>query len=62
MQPRGWIPPLRESTRLSGCQSSFGIHVDFLRLVKGVFFLIKKPLEGMLSVYTNSETAIAGMA
>jgi hypothetical protein len=29
--------------------------------VKGGFFLRKKPLECVLSVYTNSETAIAGL-
>jgi hypothetical protein len=34
------------------------MHVDFLSLVKGGFFLVKKPLECLLSVYTNSETAI----
>ena len=42
-------------------QSSFGIHVDFLSVVKGGFFLMKKPLECVLSVYTNSETAIAAL-
>ncbi len=31
----------------------------FLRLVQGGFSLIKKPLERVPSVYTNSETAIA---
>jgi hypothetical protein len=40
-------------------ESSFGIYVDFLRAAKGGFFLMKKPLERVLSVYTNSETAIA---
>ena len=39
-------------------KSSFGIDVDFLRVAKGGFFLMKKPLERVLSVYTNSETAI----
>src|ERR1019366_11700 len=43
----------RESSR-----SSFGIHVDFLSAVKGGFFLRKKPLECVLSVFTNSETAL----
>jgi hypothetical protein len=39
--------------------SIFGIHVDFLRAAKGGFFLMKKPLEFLLSVYSNSENAIA---
>jgi hypothetical protein len=39
-------------------QSIFGIHVDFLRAVKGGFFLMKKPLWLVLSVYSNSENAI----
>jgi hypothetical protein len=33
--------------------------IDFLRAVKGGFFLRKKPLECVLSVYTNSENALA---
>jgi hypothetical protein len=37
----------------------FLIHVDFLNAAKGGFFLMKKPLECVLSVYTNSEAAIA---
>jgi hypothetical protein len=40
--------------------SIFGIHVDFLRAVKGGLFLMKRPLGIALSVYTNSENAIAG--
>ena len=36
-------------------QTAFGIHVDFLS-VKGGSFLKKKPLECVLSVYSNSET------
>jgi hypothetical protein len=39
--------------------SIFGIHVDFLRAVKGGFFVRKKPLECVVSVYSNSENAIA---
>ncbi|MGB6743129.1 MAG: hypothetical protein WBE38_05670, partial [Terracidiphilus sp.] len=42
--------------------SIFGIHVDFLRAVKGGFFLMKKPLVCVLSVYTNSENAIARLS
>ena len=38
--------------------SVFGIHVDFFRVVKGGFFLRKKPLECFPSVYSNSENAI----
>ncbi len=34
------------------------MHVDFLRAVKGGLFLRKKPLECVLSVYTNSENAL----
>jgi len=40
-------------------QSSFGIHVDILSVAKGGFFLMKEPLECVLSVYSISETAIA---
>ena len=40
-------------------QSSFGIHIDFLRGVQGAFFLRKKALSSVLSVDTNSKTAIA---
>jgi|ERR1017187_113320 hypothetical protein len=40
-------------------QSIFGIHVDFLRALKGDFFLRKKPLSIVPSVYTNSENAIS---
>jgi hypothetical protein len=36
------------------------MHVDFLRAVQGGFFLRKKPLECVLSAYTNSENAITG--
>jgi hypothetical protein len=36
------------------------IYVDFLRAVEGGFFLRKKPLEGLPSVYSNSQTAIGG--
>jgi hypothetical protein len=36
-------------------QSIFGIHIDFFSTVKGGFFLRKKPLECVFSVYTNSE-------
>jgi hypothetical protein len=36
-------------------ESIFGIHIDFFRTVKGGFFLRKKPLECVLSVYINSE-------
>jgi hypothetical protein len=43
----------------TGPQSIFGIHVDFLRAIKGGFFLMKKPLECVHSVYSNSENAIA---
>jgi hypothetical protein len=39
-------------------QSIFGIHVDFLSALKGGFFLRKKPLSIVPSVYTNSENAI----
>ncbi len=39
--------------------SIFGIHVDFLKGVRGGSLLIKKPLERVLSVYTNSENAIS---
>ena len=35
------------------------MHVDFLSVVTGGFFLMKKPLECVLSVYSNSETAVA---
>jgi hypothetical protein len=34
-----------------------GMHVDFLSSVNGGFFLRKKPLECVLSVYINSEKA-----
>jgi hypothetical protein len=40
-------------------QSIFGIHIDFLSGVQGGFFLRKKPLSIVLSVYTHSENAIA---
>jgi len=39
--------------------SIFGIHVDFLKAAKGGFFSRKRPLECLLSVYSNSENAIA---
>jgi hypothetical protein len=52
--------------------SFFGIHVDFLRASKGGFYFHpidedlslgtperKKPLESVLSVYTNSEKAVS---
>jgi hypothetical protein len=39
-------------------QSIFGIHLDLLKAVKGGFFLMKKSLECMLSVYINPENAI----
>jgi hypothetical protein len=42
-----------------GVSGIFGIYVDFLRAVKGGFFLRKNPLERVLSVYTISENAIA---
>ena len=45
------------------------MHVDFLSVVKGGFFfhpsdedLVKKPLECVLSVYSNFETAVAHQA
>jgi hypothetical protein len=40
-------------------KSIFGIHADFSKAVNGGFFLRKKPLEHVLSVYSNSENAIA---
>jgi hypothetical protein len=39
-------------------QSIFGIHVDFSIAFGGGFFLRKKPLSSLASVYTNSENAI----
>jgi hypothetical protein len=39
-------------------ESIFGIHIAFIRSLKGGFFLRKKPLERVLSVYNNSENAI----
>ena len=58
-------------TCVEAVQSIFGIHVDFLRAVKGGFFFHpsdedlspgtperKKPLECVLSVYTNSDNAL----
>ena len=44
---------------LGGPESIFGIHVDFLRPSKGGYFLRKKGLECVVSVYANSENAIA---
>jgi hypothetical protein len=52
------MTPLLSSNFASSVQSISGIHADFLRAVKGGFFLRKKPLESVLSVYTNSENAI----
>src|ERR1700733_10629465 len=46
-----WVP--------TGFYGIFGIHIDFLSALKGGFFLRKKPLECVLSVYSNSENAIA---
>jgi hypothetical protein len=40
-------------------QSTFGIHVGFLMVLKGGFSFGKKPLECVLSDYANSENAIA---
>jgi hypothetical protein len=34
------------------------MHVDFLSDAQGGFFLRKKPLSVLLSVYTNSENAL----
>jgi hypothetical protein len=34
--------------------------LDFLRALKGGFFLRKKPLSIVPSVYTNSENAVGG--
>jgi hypothetical protein len=50
----------RELVKGIGCHRPivlelFGIHIDFLRAAEGCFFLRKKPLECVLSVYTNSE-------
>jgi hypothetical protein len=39
--------------------SSFGINVEVLRALKGGIFLLKMPLRCVLSVYTNSETAVS---
>jgi hypothetical protein len=39
-------------------RSILGIQIDFFSTVKGGFFLRKKPLECVLSVYTNSENAL----
>jgi hypothetical protein len=36
------------------------MHVDFLKAVKGGFFLMKKPLEFVLLVSSNSENAVVG--
>jgi hypothetical protein len=41
-----------------GFYGIFGIDVDLSKSVKGSCFLRKKPLEGVLSVYSNSENAI----
>ena len=38
------------------------MHVDFLSVLKGGFFLMKKPIKCVPSVYTNSETAITACA
>jgi hypothetical protein len=35
------------------------MHIDFSMGMEGGFFLMKKPLSSMASVYTNSENAIA---
>jgi hypothetical protein len=37
----------------------FEIYVDFFKGVQGAFFLRKKALGGVLSVYSNSQNAIA---
>jgi hypothetical protein len=42
-----------------GIQSIFGIHVAFSIASGGGFFLRKKPLSSLASVYANSENAIA---
>ncbi len=49
---------LRTAFTGSDLQSIFGIHIDFLRGVQGAFFLRKKALSCVLSVYSNSENAI----
>ena len=41
-------------------KSIFGTSMDFLSVWKGGFFLKKKPLECMSSVYSNSENASGG--
>jgi hypothetical protein len=40
-------------------ESIFGIRIDFLRAAKGGLFLMKKSLEAVLLVCSNSENAIA---
>jgi hypothetical protein len=39
-------------------ESIFEIHADFSIALEGGFFLTKKPLSSMASVYTNTENAI----
>ena len=49
---------LGKDAEVQSVESSFGINVDFLRPLKGVVFLMKTPLNILLLVYTDSETAV----
>jgi hypothetical protein len=58
----GIVTRISDKCRKRGISGSFGIHVVFLTVVDGGFFFKKKTLERVLSVRTDSETAVGGAA